>query len=139
MFAHFSAPKVYFSSPFFSIDPFHVVNSFLSHSLLLLVASANFEPSLFFFQMDTISTFFEVALRHPIIARCHTSSTVCILCNIKHNYYFFFPLIQLFMFFSNLEHLPKKSIYTDISFDSKFMLNFHITTPYVKVLLTIEL
>ena len=33
----------------------------------------------------------------------------------------------------------KKSTSIDISFDSKFLLNFHVSAPYVTVLLTIEL
>ena len=33
----------------------------------------------------------------------------------------------------------RKSISIDISLDSKFLLNFHVSAPYVTVLLTIEL
>jgi hypothetical protein len=50
--------------------------------------------------------------------------------------------MKLFVIFSNLEHLAdllKKPISINISFDSKFLFNFHISAPYVRVLLNIEL
>ena len=48
-----------------------------------------------------------------------------------------FYLIILYLIFSNFEHLAdliEKSISNDISFDSKFVLNFHVSAPYVTVL-----
>jgi hypothetical protein len=47
----------------------------------------------------------------------------------------------LFLFFSNLEHLAdllRKFVSIDISFDSEFLLNFHVSAPYVTVLSTTE-
>ena len=55
---------------------------------------------------------------------------------------FIFSLIILFLIFYNLEHpadLLRMSISIAISFDSKCLLNFHVSAPYVTLLLTIEL
>ena len=53
-----------------------------------------------------------------------------------------FSVLTLFLIFYNPEHqadLLRKSISIDISFVSKFLLNFHVSAPHVTVLLTIEL
>ena len=53
--------KLYFTSPFFHLDPFHVVNSLFSHFSCYFLHPI-FEVFLFFiFQFDMILTFFEVA------------------------------------------------------------------------------
>ena len=52
--SHLLVPKILF---FFHLDPFHVINSLLSHSTFANLGVFLF----FFFQVDTIPNFFEVA------------------------------------------------------------------------------
>jgi hypothetical protein len=50
-----------------------------------------------------------------------------------------FSLITLFLIFSILQHLAgllRNSISIDISFEPKFLLNVHVSAPYVTVILT---
>jgi len=75
--------QFYFYSPFFSVDPYHVVNSLLSHSCYHFLhprisRSPFFFFFFFFFLVDIILKFFEVVFRHPFVECGRTSSTVCL-------------------------------------------------------------
>ena len=86
--------KLYFPSPFFHVDPFHVFNTFLSHSGCYFLYSRISRSFFFFFQVDTIPKFFEVVFLHSFFARDHTSSTVCILGKLKPIFNISFSLIS---------------------------------------------
>ena len=83
MFAHFSVPKILiFSSPFFSVDPFHIVNSLLSQSYCYFLhprisrSAFLFFFFIFFFQMGTTSKFFDVMSLHLFFVHGHINATV---------------------------------------------------------------
>ena len=63
-------PKVFF---LFSANPFHVVNFLLSHSCC-------------HFQVDIILKFFEVVFLLSFFAHGHTTSTICIISNLKQSF-----------------------------------------------------
>ena len=131
---------LHFSLLFCLIDYFSVQNE--RCPWLLFPAFTNFEVFLFFFfQVDIILKFFDVAFLHSFFARGHTSSTVWILYNLIQNVHFFSNNIYNFSNLQQLAYLLKKSISIDISFDSKFLLNFPVSAPYryVTIRFTIEL
>ena len=73
--------KIYFSSPFFTVDPFNSLPF-----QLLLPASPNFKVfPFFFFQTNTMPKSFEVAFLQSFFARDRASSTVHILNNLTPN------------------------------------------------------
>ena len=131
MFSHLYLPKVLFLIP---VDPSQVVNSLLSHSSCYLLHSRisarwtpfqNFSGQPFFIHSSHVTIPAQMFIFYAILHR---------IFNIQ------FSLITLFPFFSNLEHLAdllKKSISSDISFDSFFI--FRVSTPYVAEIFTIEL
>ena len=85
MFPLLSVPKVNLFSSSTFLCRFIPSSQYPALSFLLkLPTSTNFEVFRFFvFQVDTIAELFEGVFLHPFFVRGHTSSTACILYNLK--------------------------------------------------------